>query len=79
MTTLGIIALLFMAASAAIRIGFVLVLIWGIIRLVDRWRTPLPAPSAPVTPSMAVAAPVAADAVPSAGFTLPTTTETKED
>ena len=78
MATLGIIALLSMAAMAALRIGFVLVLIWGIIRLVDRWRTPLPAAVATAAPSMAVAAPVVADVAPNTEIVVPTTTEKKE-
>ena len=79
MTTLGIIALLSMAAMAALRIGFVLVLIWGVIRLIDRWRTPLPAPVAPAAPSMAVATPAPAPVAPNTETVVSTTTETKED
>jgi hypothetical protein len=77
--TLGIIALLSIAAAAALRIGFVLVLIWGIIRLVDRWRTPLPAPVALTTPSVAVATQAPAYVAPSTETVVSTTTETKED
>lgn len=36
--------ILFFAASAAIRVGIVLLIIWGIIRLIDRYRTPLAQP-----------------------------------
>lgn len=35
------ITVLFFAASLAIRIGIVLLIIWGVIRLIDRYRTPL--------------------------------------
>jgi hypothetical protein len=46
------IMLLFFAASVAIRVGIVLLIIWGIIRLIDRYRTPLAQPQAtPVTTS----------------------------
>lgn len=35
------IMVLFFAASVAIRVGIVLLIIWGVIRLIDRYRTPL--------------------------------------
>ena len=40
------IMVLFFAASLAIRVGIVLLIIWGIIRLIDRYRTPLAKPHA---------------------------------
>jgi hypothetical protein len=40
------IMVLFFAASLAIRVGIVLLIIWGIIRLIDRYRTPLAQPHA---------------------------------
>jgi hypothetical protein len=44
------IMVLFFAASVAIRVGIVLLIIWGVIRLIDRYRTPLAQPHAtPVT------------------------------
>ncbi len=42
------IMVLFFAASVAIRVGIVLLIIWGVIRLIDRYRTPLA--QSPVTP-----------------------------
>ncbi|MFZ9858608.1 MAG: hypothetical protein ACO3F2_09810 [Roseiflexaceae bacterium] len=35
------IMVLFFAASLAIRVGIVLLIIWGVIRLIDRYRTPV--------------------------------------
>jgi hypothetical protein len=40
------IMMLFFAASVAIRVGIVLLIIWGVIRLIDRYRTPLAHPHA---------------------------------
>ena len=50
MSTMMIVALIFMIARLSLRIGLVLVLIWGVIRLIDRWRLPTAAPVAPVAP-----------------------------
>jgi|GEM_PF-7093713 len=33
--------ILFFAASLLFRVGIVLLIIWGIIRLIDRYRTPI--------------------------------------
>ncbi|MEY3989206.1 MAG: hypothetical protein RI985_287 [Chloroflexota bacterium] len=52
------IMVLFFAASVAIRIGLVLLIIWGVIRLIERFRTPLV--QSPVAP---VSAPVNTDEV----------------
>jgi hypothetical protein len=40
------IMVLFFVASLAIRVGIVLLIIWGVIRLIDRYRTPLAQPQA---------------------------------
>lgn len=39
------IMVLFFAASVAIRLGIVLLIIWGVIRLIDRYRTPIAQPN----------------------------------
>ena len=54
MSTMMIVALIFMIARLSLRIGLVLVLIWGVIRLIDRWRLPTAAPVAPVVDSTEV-------------------------
>ena len=61
MTSIAFIAVLFFAARLAIRIGIVLLIIWGVIRLVDRWRKPVAAPAAPAA---ATPAPVAVATAP---------------
>lgn len=35
------IMVLFFVASVAIRLGIVLLIIWGVIRLIDRYRKPI--------------------------------------
>jgi flagellar biogenesis protein FliO len=52
MTTVMIVGIAFMVARIALRIGILLVAIWGAVRLVERFRTPNPQP---VTPTSAAA------------------------
>ncbi len=52
------IMVLFFAANLAIRVGIVLLIIWGVIRLIDRYRTPLAQ-----SPVAQVATPVESDEV----------------
>ena len=52
MTTVMIVGIVFMVARIVLRIGILLVAIWGVVRLVDRFRTPSPQP---VTPTLAPA------------------------
>lgn len=80
MTTVMIVALIFMIARVSMRIGLILLLIWGVIRLVDRWRS---APTAPVqaAPVPVQAAPVPAPVpvvVPAEASAIETQSETKE-
>ncbi len=73
MSTVMIVALIFMIARLSLRIGFVLVLIWGVIRLIDRWRLPTTAPVAAT-----VAQSVAASDTDTTVVTTPDTKEGKE-
>ncbi len=81
MTSIALVAILFFAARLAIRIGIVLLIIWGVIRLIDRWRTPV---AVAAVPSAAVSAPVqattvAVDAAPNETEVVTTdTSDTKE-
>ena len=52
MTTVMIVGIAFMVARIVLRIGILLVAIWGVVRLVDRFRTPI---AQPVTPTLAPA------------------------
>lgn len=73
MTTVMIVALIFMIARVGMRIGLILLLIWGVVQLVDRWRS---APSAPVQAAPAPAPiPVV---VPAEASAIETQSETKE-
>lgn len=73
MTTVMIVALIFMIARVSMRIGLILLLIWGVIQLVDRWRA---APIAPVQ-AAPVPAPISV-AVPAEVSASETHSETKE-
>lgn len=48
MTTVMIYGLILMIARLCMRIGILLVVVWGVVRLVDRWRF---APVVPVAPT----------------------------
>lgn len=62
MTTVMILGIILMIARLAIRIGLILLVIWGVIRLIDRWRfAPVAAPVAAATPAQPVTAPVATE------------------
>lgn len=65
MSTLMIYGLILMIARLSMRIGLILVVFWGVVRLIDRWRF-APAPAAPA---------VAATPVP---VSTPEVTEVKE-
>ena len=57
MTTIMILGLIIMIARLSMRIGLILLVIWGVIRLIDRWRfAPVAAPVA----TKPIAQPVAA-------------------
>jgi hypothetical protein len=73
MSTVMIVAVILMIARLSLRIGFVLVLIWGVIRLIDRWRLPTTAPVA-----AAAAHPVAVSNIDAPAGTTPDTKEEKE-
>ncbi len=76
MTTVMIVALIFMIARVSMRIGLILLLIWGVIQLVDRWRA---APIAPVQAAPVPAPiPVVVPAEVSASETHSETKEVKE-
>ena len=67
MTTVMIVGIVLMVARIVLRIGILLVVIWGAVRLFERFRTPQPQPVTPVlapamvapTAELAVTAPVA--------------------
>ena len=67
MTTVMIVGIVFMVARIVLRIGILLVVIWGAVRLFERFRTPQQQPVTPVlapamvapTAELAVTAPVA--------------------
>lgn len=74
MTTIMIVGLILMIARLSMRIGFVLVLIWGVVRLIDRWRF-APAPVAAVA---APSVPAVVAETPSTPVSTLETTEVKE-
>ncbi len=54
MTTVMILGIILMIARLAIRIGVILLVVWGVIRLIDRWRfAPVAAPATPAQPATA--------------------------
>ncbi|NBU65780.1 MAG: hypothetical protein EBS29_14950 [Chloroflexia bacterium] len=63
MTTVMIVGIVSMVAHLMLRIGILLVAIWGGVRLIDRFRTPIVQPASPtmapamVPPSNELAAP----------------------
>ena len=67
MTTVMIVGIVLMVARIVLRIGILLVVIWGAVRLFERFRTPQQQPVTPVlapamvapTAKLAVTAPVA--------------------
>ena len=67
MTTVMIVGIVLMVARIVLRIGILLVVIWAVVRLFERFRAPRPPQSVPalapamVTPTaeLTVAAPVA--------------------
>ena len=73
MSTMMIVALVFMIARLSLRVGLVLVLIWGVIRLIDRWRLPATAPVAATA-----ASPVAVNEADTTVVATPDTKEGKE-
>lgn len=76
MTTVMIYGLILMIARLMMRIGMLLIVFWGVVRLIDRWRF-APAPAAPAAP-VAPAAPENVPATPSEVTAAPVTTEVKE-
>lgn len=76
MTTIAVTTLLFIAARLAIQLGILMLVIWGVIRLIDRWRTPLPA-AVTATPAPATTTPAEAT-TEAAPAPVPTTTKNEE-
>jgi hypothetical protein len=62
MTTVMIVGIVLMVARIVLRIGILLVVIWGAVRLFERFRTPQQQPVTPVL-APAMVAPSAALAV----------------